>query len=227
MRSHRSAALSATILTAALAIAGMAGVAGAQSEEARDACLSDKVPSDKAPAPQEKIGACTKLIKSHPNEHDLASALSARARIFLYAANDYDKAIADFSALIRLDPKNAAVYGDRGLAYRKKGDLDRAIADYTDAIRIDPKYARAFNDRGTAYFDKATTTARSPITAKRFSSIQNMPSLSTIAAKRTTERVTTTVRLSTTTPPSGSSRNTPGPLLIAASPIAEEAIISA
>ena len=84
MRSHRSAALSATILTAALAIAGMAGVAGAQSEEARDACLSDKVPSDKAPAPQEKIGACTKLIEIPPERTRFGiSALGPRTHFLI------------------------------------------------------------------------------------------------------------------------------------------------
>ena len=62
-----------------------------------------------------------------------------------------DRAIADYNEALRLDPKNAIAYANRGLAYRDKGDTDRAIADYTEAIRLDPKNARAYVNRGLAY----------------------------------------------------------------------------
>src|SRR5262249_44383457 len=42
---------------------------------------------------------------------------------------DYDKAIQDFSAAIRLDSKNPAIFTDRGIAYIAKGDYDKAIED--------------------------------------------------------------------------------------------------
>ncbi len=64
---------------------------------------------------------------------------------------DNDRAIADYNEAIRLDPKYAIAYNNRGIAYRAKGDNDRAIADYSEAIRLDPKYAVAFNNRGIAY----------------------------------------------------------------------------
>jgi tetratricopeptide (TPR) repeat protein len=41
---------------------------------------------------------------------------------------------------IRLDPKEAFAYNDRGNAYLTKEDLPRAIADYTEAIRLNSKY---------------------------------------------------------------------------------------
>ena len=65
---------------------------------------------------------------------------------------DNDRAIADYNEAIRLDPKDATAYNNRG--YRlsaNKGDNDRAIADYDEAIRLDPKYAMAFLGRGIAY----------------------------------------------------------------------------
>ena len=40
---------------------------------------------------------------------------------------DLDKAIADFSEAIRLDPELDSAYYNRGYAYAKKGDSDRAI----------------------------------------------------------------------------------------------------
>jgi tetratricopeptide (TPR) repeat protein len=66
--------------------------------------------------------------------------------------HDDDRAIADYSEAIRLDPKNASAnYVKRGYMWRRKGDLDRAIADDSEAIRLDPKNDNAFNSRGVAY----------------------------------------------------------------------------
>ena len=65
-----------------------------------------------------------------------------------------DTAIADFTEAIRLDPKNAETYSNRGWAYNRKGDHDTAIADCTEAIRLDPKMADAYGDRGWAYNEK-------------------------------------------------------------------------
>jgi tetratricopeptide (TPR) repeat protein/predicted small secreted protein len=72
----------------------------------------------------------------------------------------YDRAIADFTQAIRLDPDNATAYSERGDAYEGKGEYDRAIADHTQAIRLNPNDADAYNGRGTAYgkkgeYDKA------------------------------------------------------------------------
>ena len=64
---------------------------------------------------------------------------------------DNDKAIADFTEAIQLDPKNAKAYIDRGSAYINKGDNDKAIADCNEAIRLDPKNADAYISRGVAY----------------------------------------------------------------------------
>jgi tetratricopeptide (TPR) repeat protein len=76
---------------------------------------------------------------------------------------DYDRAIASASEAMRLDPKNALAFTNRGAAYGGKGDFDRAIADFNEAIRLNSNYARAFNNRGIAYGKKATSTERLPI----------------------------------------------------------------
>lgn len=68
-----------------------------------------------------------------------------------YDAGDYHRAIADYTAAIRLDPKNAIAFSDRGYAYMRKGDDDSAIADFTEAIRLDPKQAFHYSSRGVAY----------------------------------------------------------------------------
>ena len=74
--------------------------------------------------------------------------------------SDYDKAIADSSEAIRLDPKSPRAYFIRGFYYAKKDDYDKAIADCSEAVRLDPKDAEAYACRGAAHarkrdYDKA------------------------------------------------------------------------
>ena len=64
---------------------------------------------------------------------------------------EFDKAIADLNEAIRLDPKDATVYGSRGWVYVEKRDFDRAVADYGEAIRLGPKDAAAYRGRGCVY----------------------------------------------------------------------------
>jgi uncharacterized membrane protein/tetratricopeptide (TPR) repeat protein len=66
-----------------------------------------------------------------------ATSYSERGIAFL-CDGDYDQAIAEFTAALRLNPNNAALYTDRSFAYSAKGDHDRAIADLTAAVRLDP-----------------------------------------------------------------------------------------
>jgi tetratricopeptide (TPR) repeat protein len=51
---------------------------------------------------------------------------------------EQDKAIADCAEAIRLDPKLAEAYYNRGFSYAEKGEYNKAIADYTEAIQLDP-----------------------------------------------------------------------------------------
>ena len=73
------------------------------------------------------------------------------------AANDANRAIADHTAAIQRDPKNANAYYNRGNAYSDKGETDRAIADYTSAIRLNPTFANAYYNRGNGYSNKGDT----------------------------------------------------------------------
>jgi hypothetical protein len=59
----------------------------------------------------------------------------------------HDRFIADFNEAIRLDPKDALAFHNRGLDYASKGQYDRAISDYDEAIRLDPNCTRAIKSR--------------------------------------------------------------------------------
>jgi len=59
-----------------------------------------------------------------------------------------NKAIADYGEAIRLDPKDAKTYDNRGIVYQRMGEWDKAIADFTEVIRINPKDANVYASRG-------------------------------------------------------------------------------
>jgi tetratricopeptide (TPR) repeat protein len=61
---------------------------------------------------------------------------------------------------IKLDPKLASAYNNRGAWWEINGRNDKAIDDYGKAIELDPKYALAYDNRGNVYcilheYDKA------------------------------------------------------------------------
>jgi tetratricopeptide (TPR) repeat protein len=66
-------------------------------------------------------------------------------------AHDYDRAIADYSTAIELNPASAEAFNDRGFAYYLQGKSDRAIADFTRAIELRPDYPKAYNSRGVVF----------------------------------------------------------------------------
>ena len=67
---------------------------------------------------------------------------------------DYDRASADATEALRLDPRNVLALFVRGESSRMRGDLDRAIADCTEVLRIDPGYYLAWGTRGAAFEQK-------------------------------------------------------------------------
>jgi len=66
------------------------------------------------------------------------------------AKKDYDRAIADYSAAIKLAPGIALAFNNRGRAFLAKKEYGRAIADYDQAIQLKPDYASALYWRGKA-----------------------------------------------------------------------------
>jgi tetratricopeptide (TPR) repeat protein len=105
-------------------------------------------------AGREGIAACDRVIASGKiGGSGLAFAYYNRG-IARLEMGEYDRAIADFDASIRLDPTSASTFNNRGSAWYAKGDPDRAITDFDKVIQLDPNYAFAYNNRGEVWKDK-------------------------------------------------------------------------
>jgi tetratricopeptide (TPR) repeat protein len=51
---------------------------------------------------------------------------------------DFDRAFADFTTVLSINPNNSLAYVFRGFIYNDRGDLDHAIADWEAYLRINP-----------------------------------------------------------------------------------------
>jgi len=123
--------------------------AGIETSDRED-CADDAENSD------QKIAGCSRVIVDNTaNTSKRAQAYRSRGAAY-YDKSDYDRAIADFSEAMKLDPNIvppsfALAYNRRGLAYVEKKDYDLAIADYGEAIKLDSSSAEVYKNRGTAY----------------------------------------------------------------------------
>jgi tetratricopeptide (TPR) repeat protein len=68
-----------------------------------------------------------------------------------FANGDYDKAVADYSEAIRLNPQEAMYFHNRGNCYYRKGEFSKAADDQTKAIKIKPEFGQAWAWRGSTY----------------------------------------------------------------------------
>lgn len=97
--------------------------------------------------PDLAIEHCTKAISSGQlAERPLSVTHFNRGNAFLQKG-DFDKAIVDYDAAIKLDPQYAPAYRNRGGAWFAKGEADRSLADLDAAIARDPRSAPSFYNR--------------------------------------------------------------------------------
>lgn len=83
----------------------------------------------------------------------LASCLSAGlAAPADQPADPNDKKIADYTAIIAKNPKDAVAYYFRGSAYLAKNAFALAVEDLSRAAELNPRYAAAFFNRGYAFY---------------------------------------------------------------------------
>ncbi|OPY99706.1 hypothetical protein A5906_29020 [Bradyrhizobium sacchari] len=132
-----AAALSALAIGAAHAATGGEPAAVTQVDIAP--CLAATATDDVEKA----NSACAAVIDNEKTpKADLVKALIARGA--LYARHDeIDRAIADDSRALLLDPTLADIFNARGELWLKKGDKPKAVQDFGAALKIDPNHEKA------------------------------------------------------------------------------------
>lgn len=96
---------------------------------------------------KDAIAAATGVIEQDPKN---ARAYQIRGSVF-EATNDHEKAVADFTELIRLAP-GTTVYQHRGTEYFKLGRVKEAIADFDKMLELAPAQAPYHWQRGIALY---------------------------------------------------------------------------
>ena len=129
--------LSALSFAAAHAATGGEPAAVAQVDVAP--CLAATAADDMDKA----LPACAAVIDNEKTaKADLVKALIARGA--LYARRDQiDRAIADDSRALQLDPGLADIFNARGELWLKKGDKPKAVQDFGAALKVDPNHEKA------------------------------------------------------------------------------------
>ncbi|WP_439407992.1 tetratricopeptide repeat protein [Bradyrhizobium sp. DASA03076] len=143
MRFHKLIQMSAAVVLAAVSPGAARAATGGEPAAVAPidvaACLTAAAADD-----MDKAGpACAAVIDNDKTaKPDLVKALGARGA--LYARHDQiDRAIADDSRVLLLDPTLADVFNARGELWLKKGDKPKAVQDFGAALRIDPNHEKA------------------------------------------------------------------------------------
>jgi tetratricopeptide (TPR) repeat protein len=98
----------------------------------------------------------TSEMRDHPKD---SFPILMRAAVW-HDKKEPARALEDYTEAIRIDPRNAALYCNRGYLLGEQNEFDKAIADFSEAIRLDPHDPIAYLHRGHAWseqhqYDKA------------------------------------------------------------------------
>jgi len=89
----------------------------------------------------------TDVISKHPNTSE-----GYLNRGQYYTDNDeFDKALIDYDATLKLNPKSTLAYINRGNVYGRRGVYDQALINYSKAIELSPKASKTYLNRGNVY----------------------------------------------------------------------------
>jgi tetratricopeptide (TPR) repeat protein len=125
--------VTARVVAGAIALAAVTSFANAQLSPQWQTCTGNPgIDWD------QQITSCTALIQSGAEaKENVAIAFYNRALAY-ENKEDYERAIADYSEAIRLNPNDADAYFYRSLDRKRKGDNAGAEADMAAAKRINP-----------------------------------------------------------------------------------------
>ncbi len=97
--------------------------------------------------------SCGQRLENHRDEVDTNSGWSPSLLASPEEEESWEEEIASYDEAISVDPEDANLYFNRGVAYDNLGQHAEAIRDYDKAISLGPEYVDAFLHRGLAYAD--------------------------------------------------------------------------
>jgi tetratricopeptide (TPR) repeat protein len=102
-----------------------------------------------------RISGCTAMLRAKPamsSEWRLA-AYFRRGNAYLFDKKDYDRAIADFTNALALEPdtETSHLHAGIGMAYLHKQLFAESIASASKAIELKPDESTGYRVRGYAY----------------------------------------------------------------------------
>lgn len=143
MRSSGLIQFSGVVLLCALALEAAYAATGGEPATVAQVDVAPCLAAAAADDMDKAASACAAVIDNEKTaKPDLIKALIARGA--LHARRDQiDRAIADDSRALLLDPTLADLFNTRGELWLKKGDRPKAVQDFGAALRIDPNHERA------------------------------------------------------------------------------------
>ncbi len=112
-----------------------------------EACINKKGDT----APRRIIQACTESLEQDIFEGNVRFFLFAARAAGYFAQGDTQHALEDFNEAIKLAPRNAYVYYNRGVFYAAQSDNDAALRDFDVAIGFNSKLVPALRQRAKIY----------------------------------------------------------------------------
>ncbi len=110
------------------------------------------------------MSVCKNEDSAAPKALD-AKALTARGNGFS-AKGDFDGAIADYDAALKIDPAFIEALNSRAMAWRAKGDRRKALADLDAALRFKPDFEAARANRKILFHEIELQGAKMPLKQK-------------------------------------------------------------
>lgn len=112
---------------------------------------------------ERNIAGCTRIIEDKTESDTVRGIAHVGRGLALLGKGEANRALADMTEAIRLNPNDALAYNNRALIRRDAGDIDNAIADFNEAIRINPHprsdlpgvpQVSVYTNRGLAFLSK-------------------------------------------------------------------------
>jgi Flp pilus assembly protein TadD len=113
-----------------LMVAALAAPCGSAHADDRETC--------KIASGDPAISACSRAIASKKYRGNVLSILYTNRGAEFGAKGELDRAMKDHDQALKIDPKNALAFNNRGIAKLKKGDKEGGEADIAKAKQLQP-----------------------------------------------------------------------------------------